>query len=174
MNEAAEALARIETLIATLESQADASARRPARELLEVVLDLHGLALARLASIIAGEANGAALFSRLAEDRHVRAVLLLHGLHPDEIAVRVGRAIAELNHDLAARGVRLRMAAVGANTARLVVHHEPGTHRLDASLREQIEAVIVEAAPELDELIIDGPDLGADETMPEVRPALAN
>ncbi len=175
MSEAAEALRRIEALIATLQTLPDASARRPARELLEVVLDLHGLALARMASIIAGEAGGAALLSRLADDPHARAVLLLHGLHPDAAEVRVRRAVAELNRDLAARGLRLRLASVGPESARLVVQRHPDAAPLDAALREQIEAAVVDAAPELEELLIDGPDLGVEEAMPpEARPALAN
>ncbi len=179
MSEADEALRRIEALIETLETLPDPAARRPARELLEVVLDLHGLALVRVASIIAGEPGGDALLSRLAEDAHVRAVLLLHGLHPDAIEVRVRHAVAELVRELAGKGVRLRVVAVSPTSARLAVQRDPGAVKLDAPLRQRIEAAIVDAAPELEELIIDGPDLGAEdwgaeEAMPEVSPALAS
>ena len=47
-------LRRVEALIAGLDRIADPAAREPARELLELVLELHTLGLARIIAIVAG------------------------------------------------------------------------------------------------------------------------
>ncbi|MBV8456501.1 MAG: hypothetical protein JO122_07785, partial [Acetobacteraceae bacterium] len=63
------------------------------------------------------------------------------------------RAVAALNRELDADGAVVRMVSASATTARLFVRHgiaEP------TGLRDKIEAAIVEAAPEIAELIIDG------------------
>ena len=163
MSEMDDRLRRIETLIAGLESGEDSQSRRLARELLEVVLDLHGLALARLAAIVAAAPDGPGLLARSAEDPHVRAVLLLHGLHPEEPAERVARAVAALNEELG--GTPVRVLAVTAASVRLSVRHDGAE---PAALRQQIEAAVVDAAPELEELVIEG----LDPTGAEAWPAL--
>ncbi len=156
MNEADESLRRIEALIAALDSGGDPEARELARCLLQVVLDLHGLALARVAAIVAAMPDGTALLARLADDPHVRAVLLLHGLHPEEPAERVARAVARLNQEFADTGTRVTVLGVDGTSARLVVQRRgPGD---PSSLRQQVEAAVIEAAPELEELVIEGLD----------------
>ena len=166
MSEADDSLRRIESLIDGLDALADPAARQLARGLLEVVLDLHGLALSRIAAIVAAAPGGPALLERMAEESHVRAVLLLHGLHPDEAAERIGQAVATLNRELAEAGARVGVLGVAAGSARLSAR--PG--ELDpAALRARIEIAVVDAAPELEELVIEGLDLvGA-----EASPALA-
>ena len=169
-NRLARALRRIETLIEALDAPADPGARGPPRELLEIVLDLHALALARMTAVVAAADGGGALLRRLAEDEQVRAVLLLHGLHPDEMEIRVRRAVEGLRPQLARRGLRLEMVQANAATARLRVRpHERIDGRIDAAgLRQEIEAAIVEAAPDLDEIAIEGLDQVVAEDIAEV------
>lgn len=154
-----QALRRIEELIAALDSLPDPAAREPARALLEVVLDLHSLALARVTATIASE-GGAALLQRLAEDEPVRAILLLHGLHPETVEVRVDRAIEELRPRFSVCGLGIKLVESNAKLARVRVRWtSEGPGRVDAAaLREEIEAVIVEAAPDLETLEIEGLD----------------
>ena len=153
-----QSLRRIEGLIAALDSVPDPAGRESARALLEVVLDLHALALARMTGTIASAAGGAALLHRLAEDEPVRAILLLHGLHPQTVLERVGKAVEELRPQLAARGLAVRIVEGNATLARVRVRWiGDGLARTDtAVLREEIEAAIVEAAPDLETLEIEG------------------
>ncbi|MBV8575527.1 MAG: NifU family protein [Acetobacteraceae bacterium] len=152
-----EALSRIEALVSALDRVADGSAREAAREVLQLVLDLHGLALARILAIAASAEDGCALVARLAQDEQVRAALLLHGLHPEPIEERVQRAVERLQPQLGAVGFRVRVVAVGAAMVRLRV---TGAHGPEGSramgLRQQIEAAIVDEAPDLDEIAIEG------------------
>jgi len=159
----AESLRRIEALIDALDNLPDPRARQPARALLELVLDLHGLALARVMALAAGEA--APLVARLADDPQVRPVLLLHGLHPDEAETRVRNAVEALRSPLAARGVTVLSVQAGASRARLhLLPADPAG--LDAEgVRGEIEAALVDAAPELEEINILGLDgVGAEST----------
>lgn len=152
-----EALSRIDALASALDEVADAGAREAARELLELVLNLHGLALARTLAIVASAEDGRALVERLAQDEQVRAALLLHGLHPEPIEERVRRAIERLEPELGVLGFRVRVVTVGAAMVRLRV---AGAHGPEGSramgLRQRIEAAIVDEAPDLDEIVIEG------------------
>ena len=163
MSEVDDSLRQIEALIAALEGSADPQTRQIARGLLQVVLDLHGLALSQVAAIVAASPGGPALLERLAEDPHIRAVLLLHGLHPQEPAERIAAAVAAMNDELGCQGVRISVRAVTAASARLLVL--PGAAD-PANLQQRIEAAIVEAAPELEELVIDGLESAAEGALP--------
>ncbi|MBV8457858.1 MAG: hypothetical protein JO122_14710 [Acetobacteraceae bacterium] len=148
-----DSIRQIEALIAELNLCGDPSERQLARSLLQVVLDLHGLALAQMTAKLAAEADGPERLARLAADPHVRAVLLLHGLHPEDTVERVARAVAALNQELDADGAVARLVSASATKARLFVRR--GTAE-PTVLRDKIEAAVLEAAPELAELIIDG------------------
>jgi hypothetical protein len=63
-----EALRRIDALATALDQVSDPGAREAARELLELVLDLYGLALARTLAIVVCAEDGRVLIERLAQD----------------------------------------------------------------------------------------------------------
>jgi hypothetical protein len=147
-------LRRVEALIAGLNRIADPAVREPARELLE----LHTLGLARIIAIVAGAPGGAPLLDRLAEDPRARAILLLHGLHPQEAEARIRAALGRLRPDWALRGIGVLLHEVRGGGARLSAT-AGGNGRVDAAaLRAEIEAAIIEAAPDLDDLVIEGLD----------------
>jgi len=125
-----EALSRIDALVSALDQVADGGAREAAREVLELVLDLHGLALARTLAIVAAAENGRSLVECLARDEQVRAALLLHGLHPEPIEERVQRAVERLEPELGVLGFRVHVVAVAAAVVRLRLH---GAHGPEAS-----------------------------------------
>ena len=80
-----QALHRLEELIRALDGHPDPSAKETARELLALVLDLHGIGLAKLMGIVTTAEGGTSILARLVEDKQVQAILLLHGLHPDDL-----------------------------------------------------------------------------------------
>ncbi len=148
------ALRRVEDAIATLEALPETRGREVARELMEAVLDLHGAALARLTAIVAMSGHGEALYEAFAADHQVAGVLLLHGLHPEMPDVRIRRALEALRPSLRAQGAEVMLAEVADGVARLRLRI-PGASREDAAmLRREVEAAIVEAAPDLDEIAI--------------------
>lgn len=150
---------RVEELVFALDALPDPAAATAARELVQLVLELHGSALNRMMEVVAGDANGGALLARLGDDEGVRGVLLLHGLHPDDFEARVRRAGDRLHASLAVQGVSVKSVEVEA----LNVHVQLGLSdagRFDsadaAAIRREIEQAIVDAAPEVAGVDIDG------------------
>lgn len=152
------ALRHMEDLIEKLDQLGDPAGRGPARELVEVILDLHGVALARLLSVVASADGGSTILARLAEDDRVQPLLLLHGLHPDDMETRVRRAAERLTPHLGVHGLRLEVEQIANGTARLRMLPSNGATvkpSLLWTLPMEIERAIIEAAPELDEVVID-------------------
>ncbi|CAN2536656.1 FeS+cluster+biogenesis+protein,+nifU-like [Methylocapsa aurea] len=148
------ALRRVEDLVATLEALPETHARVVARQLMEAILDLHGVALARMSAIVAASGCGDILLEGFGGDERVAAVLLLHGLHPEMPQARVKKAIAKLAPSLRAQGADIALMEVIDGVARLRLRI-PGASREEAAiLRRQVEDAIVEAAPDLDEIAI--------------------
>jgi hypothetical protein len=145
-----EALRHIDELVSGLSHIADPAGHETARELVSAVLDLHGLALARIMAIVAEAAEGPALLDRLAADEQVKAVLLLYGLHPDDAATRVRDALDRLRPRLAAAGVAVERVHVSGHSA---VVRVSGAEI--AGLRDEIEEAVVNAAPDLDDIAIE-------------------
>ena len=153
-----ETLRRIDDLVTAFGHIADPAARDSARELLEAVLDLHGLALARIMAAVAASKDGQQMLADLGQDEQIKAVLLLYGLHPDDPETRLRRALAAMQPRLDQAGLAVRLGRVTAKTASLRISGAPATAE---RLRQEIEEAVVNAAPDLDEITIDWPD-GAD------------
>ena len=154
-----ETLRRIDDLVTGLGHIADPAARDSARELLEAILDLHGLALARMMAAVATTEEGRNLLARFAQDEQIKAVLLLHGLHPEDPETRLRHALAILQPRLDEAGIAARLGRATANGASVRISGDPvGAERL----RQQIEEAIVNAAPDLDEIAIDWPDVNVE------------
>jgi hypothetical protein len=155
------ALRQLEELIERLDRLPDPEAREPARKLVELILDLHGVALARLLAILASSDGGSTILSRLSEDDQVRPLLLLHGLHPENAETRVRKAVERLRPHLGIHGLRLDLVQVANGTVRVRVRQSEGVALKPSilwSLPMEIEGAIVEAAPDIDKVVIDGLD----------------
>lgn len=152
-----ESLRRLGELTAALDGVGNEAAREAGSELLRLVLDLHGLALARITAIIAGAENGRVLTEMLTADPYARAALLLHGLHPQEPERRLRDAIGRMNALWRERGFHVGLVGVGGGVARIRIYNQGGGEPAYV-LREEIEDALVEAAPDLDDFVfeIDG------------------
>lgn len=156
------ALRRLEQLISALDEDPDPAARNPARELVELVLDLHGVGLAKLLAIVAAADGGATILARLAEDDQVKSLLLLHGLHPEDLATRVHKAVDRLRPHLGVHGLRAEVTEIASGTARICVHQSSSaavSAPLLWSLPGEIEDAIIEAAPDIENVVIEGLDM---------------
>lgn len=157
-----QAARRLEELIGALGSHPDPAAREPARELVALVLDLHALGLARLMTVVASTPGSEALMARLVQDDHVRAMLLLHGLHPDDMETRVRQAVERLRPHLGVHGLRLEVTDVRGGVVRLrLAGVEAVKPQLLWTLPAEIESAVVEAAPDAEQVLIEGLDLTA-------------
>jgi hypothetical protein len=138
-----ERIRRIEDLVRRMEAIPDPASRETAQALMEAILDLHGAAMERMMEIVfdAGE-SGKGLVRRLAGDSIVASLLVLHGLHPDDIETRVQHALGKMHGSAELLGVfegcvRVRLTASGCG------------------MRDAVAAAIREAAPDATEILIE-------------------
>lgn len=142
-------LRRIDDLIQGLDKIKDPVSRSAARKLFEAVLDLHGLALAKISATLAVDDRGRELLDALGEDEQVKAVLLLYGLHPESAEDRIRKAVVGLHDRL---GVTIRLLSVGDGVARVAMQSSKGDWN---TLCREVGAAIIDAAPDLDDVAID-------------------
>jgi len=150
---------RMETSIEALESIGDPNARGVARDLLEAALDLHAIALAKVLTICQETENGDLLIRRLLADAYVGAVVLLHGLHPQDAEARLRSKLAEMRPHWGVRGFRVELAHVDRTAARVRVAVSDNADReTNKSLALEIEQALTEAAPDLDRITVEVSD----------------
>lgn len=96
--------ARIEALL-TASAVGGVIAQERAEELVRVVVDLYGTGIERMLDLLhdAGRLDDAAL-EALAADPLVSGLLLVHGLHPDDVETRVARALDSVRPYLGSHG----------------------------------------------------------------------
>jgi hypothetical protein len=150
---------RMETSIEALESIADPNARGLARDLLESALDLHAIALTKVLTICQETENGDLLIRNLLADAYVGAVVLLHGLHPQDAEARLRSKLAEMRPHWGVCGFRVELTHVDRTAARVRVAVSDNTDRETyKALALEIEQVLTEAAPDLDGIVVEVSD----------------
>ena len=92
---------RIEVVLDELRSSVSEPAWRGVEELVRLLTDLYGAGLARTLELCDPDAG---LVDRLAADQLVGSLLLLHGLHPQDLSQRVRRAVDALAPVIRSRG----------------------------------------------------------------------
>jgi hypothetical protein len=140
------AVRRIEALV---EAQPESA------ELVQLLMQVYGEGLSRVLEIARAE-SGAAFIDRLAEDKVVASLLLLHGLHPVDPETRLRKALAKLDRRLEAQ--QLVLAEMRDGVAVIRVEHNGGGSPPPA-LAEMIERAALDAAPDLKAIEIEGAPL---------------
>jgi Fe-S cluster biogenesis protein NfuA len=151
-------IGRIETLIGELEKSADTAALAQARAIVQAVLEFHGAALAKLLGHVAAAGNpGHAILEALARDDLVSSVLLLHELHPDDLAVRVGRALDKVRPQLHRDGGDVELLGLDRGVVRLRMQGScHGCPSSSVTLKALIETAIYNAAPDVAAIEVEG------------------
>jgi Fe-S cluster biogenesis protein NfuA len=147
----------IEDMLRRIESASDPNLRSTARELVQVVMDLHGAALERILEIIrsSGEA-GQSVIESLSRDDLVSSLLVLYGLHPQSLEARLSHALDKIRPSLKKRGGEVELLHVMEGSVRLRLR---GGSQV-ASLKELVEGAVYQAAPDVTALVIEGPGEG--------------
>jgi Fe-S cluster biogenesis protein NfuA len=149
---------RIGGLVQEIESIADPAIRAATKGLVQSLMDLHGAALEKALEIVAeaGE-TGIALIDRLGHDSLVSSVLILYGLHPEDLESRVVKAVDRVRQQLRKQGCEVELLGVNDGAIRLRV--ETGTHTCGSTaktVQATLETALYDAAPDLTSLVIEG------------------
>jgi Fe-S cluster biogenesis protein NfuA len=144
---------RIEALLETVDGLPDTAARDAATELVQTLLEVYGEGLARVVAHVAARDDGA-LASALAGDELVAHLLLLHGLHPVPLEVRVRGALEEMRPYLDAHGGDVELLGVEAGVVRLQLQGScSGCPSSAVTLKHGIEEAIHKAAPDVERIV---------------------
>jgi Fe-S cluster biogenesis protein NfuA len=153
-----EDIQRIGGLVQEIESIADPAVRAATKNLVQSLMDLHGAALEKALDIVAEAGEpGMTIIDRLGRDSLVGSVLILYGLHPEEIEARVLKAVEKVRPQLRKQGCEVELLSVNDSVIRLRV--ETGSHTCGSTaktLQAMIEAAMYDSAPDLTSLVIEG------------------
>lgn len=155
-------VARLQGLLSALETLNDQTAKAAAQELVQVVIRLHTLGLKDLLAIVneAGSQPADTLVPKFTANPRVRGLLLLHDLHPDDLATRARNAVERLRPHLGVKGVRAELIGIEDNVVQIRVSDNGETGRTASveSLRNEIEETVLEMTPDASGVDIDGLD----------------
>jgi hypothetical protein len=141
-----------------LEAIGDPAVRASAKDLVQLLMEMHGSGLERMLEIIfqSGDA-GARMIDELGEDPVVSGLLILYGLHPDDLPTRVERRLAQIRSRLFKMGAEANLIAVEGSDIRVRVTiegHACGS--TSQNVKVLVEETVYEAAPDLTSLVMEG------------------
>jgi len=153
-------LASIEELVHQIEAAADPALRSTAQELVQTVMDLHGAALERMIELTRGMGDaGENLIQKLGRDELVSSLLVLYGLHPQDLETRLAQALDKASSRLRARGGEVELLSIQDGAVRLRLRLQANGHGCGSTaqaLKEEVEAAVYQAAPDITSLVIEG------------------
>lgn len=154
-----EKIRQLGALVGELDAMPGGGSNTAARELVQLLMEVHGTALNRLLEIVyeSGE-SGEAIIAKAGEDPIVRHLLVLYSLHPEPMESRVLKA-------LDAAGTRLRkldseVELIGISDGAVQVRVTTSGHGCGSTTKSAhaiVEEMIYDMAPDLTSLEILGP-----------------
>ncbi|MGB7190428.1 MAG: NifU family protein [Acidobacteriaceae bacterium] len=147
---------RIEELVSRIESTGDPAIRAVAQELVQAVIEMHGVALDRILGAVAELPGGAAALADSASDGLVSGVLSLHGIHPVALETRVAAALEKTRPYLKSHGGEVELASVEDGVVHLRLRGACGSCSSSSeTLKSTLESAIYDAAPEVVAVVSD-------------------
>jgi Fe-S cluster biogenesis protein NfuA len=149
---------RIGQLVGELENIKDAETRASAKALVQLLLDLHAVGLERVMEIVAKSGDsGQRTIDDLGRDPLVSSLLVLYGLHPLDLEIRVAQAVEKLRPKVRKGGGELELLSNEGGVVRVhlqVTGHSCGS--TGKTLKAMVEDALYEAAPDVGHLLIEG------------------
>jgi Fe-S cluster biogenesis protein NfuA len=144
-------LQHLDALLQELERWADPQAQSRVREIVQAILRMHSAGLEHLLGHLesAGE-PGRTVLATCTRDPLVEGMLLLHGLHPQDVEARVREALEEVRPALRAHGGNVELVEISEDVVRLRLqgncHSCPSS---SVTMQQTIEQAILGKAPEV-------------------------
>jgi len=151
-------LQRIGGLVQEIDSIADPRVRASTRELVQLLMEFHGAALDRALEITADSGDaGLHIIDKLGRDPLVSSLLVLYGLHPEDVETRVKGALERVLPKVQRGGGELEVLVIDNDAVRLrlsMTGHSCGSTA--GTLKSMVEDAIYEAAPDVGSIVIEG------------------
>jgi len=145
---------RVEDLLDQIGARDEVSAELT-EELVRELMALYGAGLGRVLDRLAAAAPQA--LHDLTADPLVGGLLVLHDLHPDDVAVRVEDALDQVRPYLASHGGGVQLLDVTDDVAHLRLEGScDGCGSSQITLQHAVEGAVLDAAPEITRIEVDG------------------
>lgn len=145
---------RIEELVSRVETCGDPAMRAVAQELLQAVIELHGVALERIVENVAELPHGSEALERMAEDDLISNVLSLHGINPVPLEQRISLALENARPYLKSHGGDVELASIDQGIVHVKLHGTCGNCSSSSeTMKSTVESAIYDAAPEVEAVI---------------------
>jgi Fe-S cluster biogenesis protein NfuA len=149
---------QIERLVQRVSALADEDARSTALELLQSLMDLHGAVFSRVVEVLteSGE-GGRSVLTKLENDPLVCGLLVLYGIHPVSLEDRVARAIEKVGPQLRRQAGTAELLGVSDAVVRVKLQSSGnGCGSPPDTLKATVEQAILEAAPDVVQVLVEG------------------
>jgi Fe-S cluster biogenesis protein NfuA len=151
---------RVSDLVRQFEDATDPALRAAAKELVQLLMELHGTGLERMMEITfkSGDA-GVRIIDELGRDPLVGSLLILYGLHPEDLESRVLKTLERIAPQLRKRGSAVEVLGIEAGAVHLRL--QIGEHSCGSTAKTVqtiVEQAVYEAAPDVASLTIEGAD----------------
>jgi Fe-S cluster biogenesis protein NfuA len=151
---------RLGVLVGELEQVAAAGSNSNAKELVQLLMEVHGAGIERVMGIIfESGAAGEAIIAKLGHDPIAQSLLLLYSLHPDPLETRVAMALENAAASLRKLGGEAEVVAIRDGAVELKLRgpeHSCGS--TTSQLRSVLEECVYELAPDVTSLTILSPE----------------
>jgi Fe-S cluster biogenesis protein NfuA/nitrite reductase/ring-hydroxylating ferredoxin subunit len=149
----------IEGLVRELEKVSDPAVQSLSKQLLQSLMDLHGMGLERMLEITHRSGpGGQKIIDEMGRDDLVSSLLLLYGLHPLDLESRVVQALETSRPYLRSHGGNVELVSVSEGGA-VVLRLQGSCHSCPSSamtLQSTVEQAIYDAAPDVTSIFVDG------------------
>ena len=149
---------KIGGLVQDLETITDPAVRSAVKELVQLLMDLHGTGLERiLETVFASRDSGPHVIDELGQDPLVSSLLILYGLHPEDLQTRVERKLKQIDSKLHKLGAEASLVSVSDGEVRLRVTLDGHTcGSTSKTVQTTVEEAIYDVAPDLTSLVVEG------------------
>jgi len=155
---------RIERLLEEIRASASPPCWRRVDELMRLVVDLYGAGLGRIVEIVGVAARdpdggAAAIPALLAADELVASLLLVHGLHPEDIPTRLRTALARVRPYLGSHGGDVEVVELDERAGAVLLRMTGSCDGCPSSamtVRLAVESAIHELVPEIGRIEVEG------------------
>lgn len=146
---------QIATRIGELLEASDPAGAGQLEEAVRLLVELYGHGLARILELLAEQPE---LIDRLAQDELVSSLLLVHDLHPVDVTTRVAAALEKVRPYLGSHAGDVRLVGIDEDgVVRLQLEGScEGCPSSDVTAKVAIEGAILEAAPEVTGVDVEG------------------
>jgi Fe-S cluster biogenesis protein NfuA/nitrite reductase/ring-hydroxylating ferredoxin subunit len=146
----ARGIERIEGLISKIEKLPDPAVRASTIELVQAIMEFHGVGLERMMEIVSESGDGYSIFGNFANEAAVSSLLLLYGLHPLSLEDRVRQALDKVRPYLDSHGGDVELLGIADGVVRLKLNGSCKSCPSSAvTLKLAIEEAIYAAAPDV-------------------------